>query len=234
MNTAAPTGGGSVAQQGLSFVWSTRSFTFGITGLGGNESKIDILDTSQQIYFSNKGVTNGVYCDFSNKLYLFGRLNSTSEQNLEIDEVNQWTRTKFAGIVNGFNLDYSATIFQFGYLDNTVNPDTYININGNSNTIQAVHNGNDNGLNINFTLGSRIFQLGDYQGTFNSTKITLDDQNTSILISSNQTSGSTTIEGNSLVFTGPNLESVIAPTIPAANWLNVTVNGVAYKIALES
>jgi hypothetical protein len=234
MNTAAPTGGGSVAQQGLSFVWATRSFTFGITGLGGNESKIDILDTSQQIYFSNKGVTNGIYCDFSNKLYLFGRLNSTSEQNLEIDEVNQLTRTKFAGIVNGFSLDYSTTIFQFGYLDNTVNPDTFININGNANLIEAAHNGNKNGLSLNFTAGNRIFQLGDYQGIFDSTKIILDDTNTSILISSNQTTGTTTIEGNSLVFTGANLESVVAPTIPAANWLNVTVNGIAYKIALES
>ena len=232
MVTGAPAVGGSVAEQGYRFLWNTRAFTFGITGAGGNQSKIEILDSSQQIYFSNKGVTNGVYCDFSSKVYLFGRLNSTSEQNLEIDEVNQWTRTKFAGVVNGFNLDFSATVFQFGFLDNTVNPDIYLNVNGNGNTIAAVYNGNDNGLNLNFTAGSRIFQIGDYQNNYNGTKINLDDQNTSITISSSQTSGSTTIEGNQLVFTGANLESATGGTV--TTYLVITLNGTQYKIPCEA
>lgn len=232
LNSQGPSGGGSVTQQGLQFFWTTRAYSFGNYGLGGNQTKMDILDVSQQIYFSNKGVSNGVYCDFSNKLYLFGRLNSTSEQNFEIDEVNQWTRSKYAGIVNGFNLDYSAKVFQFGYLDTSASTDVYFNINGNGATLQAVFNGQDNGLNIDFT--NRLFQIGDYQGILNLSKIVVDDANTSILISSNQNAGSTTIEGNQLVFTGANLETTTAPTLPALNWLNVTVNGIAYKIALES
>jgi hypothetical protein len=232
--TTAPTGGGSVSTQGFNFTWATRSYNFGNYGLGGNQTKIDILDTSQQIYFSNKGVTNGVYCDFSNKLYLYGRLNSGSEHNFEIDEVNQFTRAKFAGIVNGFSLDYSATVYQFGSFDTTLSQDTYININGNNGTIQSFFNGNDNGLNIGFLPGSRKYLFGDYQGNFNSTSIQLDDDATTILIKGNQSAGSTTFEANSLIFTGANLESTTPPTLPALNWLNVTVNGIAYKIALES
>jgi hypothetical protein len=231
--TNSPTGGGAVSESGFRFLWTSRSYSIGAYGLGGNQSKIDILDTSQQIFFSNKNVTNGVYCDFANKLYLFGRLNTSSEQNLEIDEVNAWTRTKYAGIVNGLNLDYSATVFQFGSLDSTTNPDIYFNANGNNSTLQAVFNGNDNGLNLSFATGSRIFQLGDYQNSFDSTKLVLDDTNTSILISSSQVSGSTTIEGNSLVFTGANLESNTSSG-SSGQHLVITLNGTIYHIDLKN
>jgi hypothetical protein len=233
MLTSAPAGGGSVSQQGFSFVWSLRSFSFGVYGLGGNRSKIDILDTSQQIYFSNKGTTNGVYCDFSNKFYSFGRLNTGSELNIEIDEVTANTRTKYAGIINGFNLDYTASVFQFGFLDTFTSNDTYINVNGNNNTIQAVYNGVDNGLNINFDAGNRLFQLGDYQGTFNGSKINVDDLNNSILISSSQVAGSTTIEGNQLIFNGANLQSNTSSSTSGEH-LVITLNGVVYHIELKN
>jgi hypothetical protein len=202
-----------------------------INTTNGNTFIID--NANDLVYLQNKGITNGLYFDFSNKAYKFGRLNSGSEQSIEVDEVNSFTFAKDNGIINGFNLDFSATVFQFGFLDNTVTPDTYININGNSETIQAVYNGNDNGLNLNFNASSRLFQLGDYQGNFNSTKINLDDNATSILISSSQTAGSTTIEGNSLVFTGANLESATSSGTSGQH-LVITLNGVVYHIDLKN
>jgi hypothetical protein len=212
---------------------SLKNYYFGDFDVTGNGNSIQILDSTDVIQFFNKGIVNGISLDYNNKLFKFGRLNAGSQQSLEVDEFNDITNAKFNGVTNGFNLDFSATIFQFGYLDNTVNPDTYININGNSETIQAVYNGNDNGLNLNFTAGSRIFELGDYQGTFDSTKITLDDTNTSILISSSQTAGTTTIEGNSLVFTGANLESSTSSGTSGQH-LVITLNGVVYHIDLKN
>lgn len=210
-----------------------RTYKLGDFLVRDNGNCFNILDGSDQIFIQNKGITQGLYFDFTNKAYKFGKLNTGSEHSIEVDELNDFTFTKFAGIVNGFNLDFSATVFQFGYLDTSTNPDTYININGNGSTIQAVYNGNDNGLNINFFPGSRIFQLGDYQGTFDNTKITLDDTNTSILISSNQSSGSTTIEGNQLIFTGANLQSNTSSG-SSGEHLVITLNGVVYHIDLKN
>ena len=194
----------------------------------GNGNTLIIDNANDQVYLQNKGITQGLYFDFSNKAYKFGKLNSGSEQSIEVDELNDITSAIFAGIVNGFNLDFSALSFQFGYLDTTGSDDIFLSFNGNGSTISANFNGNDNGLFLNFTGGSRVFQLGDYQGNFDSTKLILDDTNTSILISSNQTTGSTTIEGNQLIFTGANLESATGGTV--TTYLVITLNGTQYKI----
>jgi len=208
-------------------------YKIGDFAVTGNGNTLIIDNFTDLIYLQNKGITNGLYFDFSNKAYKFGRLNSGSEQSIEVDEVNSFTFAKDNGIVNGFNLDFSAKVFQFGFLDNSTTADIYLNVNGNSETIMAVYNGNDNGLNINFNVGSRLFQFGDYQGNFNSTKISLDDNATSILLSSSQVAGSTTIEGNSLVFTGANLESATASG-NSGQHLVITLNGVVYHIKLEN
>jgi hypothetical protein len=208
------------------------NYLIGDFNVRGNGNSIKIFDTTDVIQFFNKGINNGLLCDYSNKLFKFGRLNAGSQHTLEVDELNDFTYAKFNGITNGYNLDFSAKVFQFGFLDNSTTADTYLNINGNSETIQAVYNGNDNGLNINFNVGSRLFQFGDYQGNFNSTKISLDDNATSILISSSQTGGTTTIEGNSLVFTGANLESGTGGAV--ATYLVITLNGNQYKIPCEA
>jgi hypothetical protein len=209
------------------------NYFIGDFNVRGNGNSIKIFDNSDIIQFFNKGINNGLLCDYNNKLFKFGRLNTGSEHTLEVDELNDFTYAKFNGITNGYNLDFSAKVFQFGFLDNSTIADTYLNINGNSETIQAVYNGNDNGLNINFNISSRLFQFGDYQGNFNSTKISLDDNATSILISSSQTGGTTTIEGNSLVFTGANLESGTSSGTSGQH-LVITLNGVVYHIDLKN
>jgi hypothetical protein len=217
----------------LSIQASLKNYFFGDFNVRGNGNSLQILDTSDTIDFFNKGIINGISLNFNSKLFKFGRLNTGSEQSLEVDELNDITSAKFNGITNGLNLDYSAKVFQFGYLDTIGSDDVFLSFNGNGSTIAANFNGNDNGLNINFNSGSRLFQFGDYQGNFNSTKINLDDNGTSILISSNQTTGSTTIEGNSLVFTGANLESGTASG-NSGQHLVITLNGVVYHIKLEN
>lgn len=199
----------------------------------GNGNTLIIDNANDQVYLQNKGITQGLYFDFSNKAYKFGKLNSGSEQSIEVDELNDITSAKFAGIVNGLNLDYSSKTFQFGYLDTSGSDDIFLSFNGNGSTITANYNGNDNGLFLNYTAGSRSFLFGDYQGIFNSTSIQLDDQNTSILISSNQGTGSTTIEGNQLIFTGVNLESNTSSG-SSGQHLVITLNGVVYHIDLKN
>lgn len=209
------------------------SYTIGDFAVKGNGNSIQIFNTTDVILFYNKSIINGISLDYNNKLFKFGRLNTGSEQSIEVDELNDITSAKFAGIVNGLNLDYSSKTFQFGFLDTSGSDDIFLSFNGNGSTITANFNGNDNGLFLNFTAGSRTFQLGDYQGNFDSTKLILDDTNTSILISSNQTTGSTTIEGNQLIFTGANLESNTSSG-SSGQHLVITLNGVVYHIDLKN
>ena len=216
----------------ISSLTNGRTYKLGDFLVRDNGNCLNILDNSDQIYLENKGIINGLFLDYNAKLFKFGRLNTGSEQSIEVDELNDITSAKFAGIVDGLNLDYSAKTFQFGYLDTAGSTDTFLSINGNGQTITANNNGNDNGLFINYTAGSRTFQLGDYQGNFDSTKFILDDTNTSVLISSNQTTGSTTIEGNQLIFTGANLESATGGTV--TTYLVITLNGTQYKIPCEA
>ena len=210
----------------------SRSYILGDFLTRDNGNCLTISDGSDLVYFQNKSIINGLSLDYNNKLFKFGRLNFGSEQSIEVDELNDITSAKFAGIINGLNLDYSSKTFQFGYLDTSGSDDIFLNFNGNGSTISANYNGNDNGLFLNYTAGSRTFQLGDYQGNFDSTKIILNDTNTSILISSNQTTGSTTIEGNQLIFTGNNLESATGGSV--ATYLVITLNGTQYKIPCEA
>jgi hypothetical protein len=233
MITAAPTGGGSVAQQGLNFNWTGRTYSFGNYGLGGNSTVLQINDVSQLVYLQNKGVTNGAYFDFSNKFYLFGRLNVGSEIALKIDEFNDQINFIKNGLVQGLNIDYSATNYQFGGIDGTIIPECYLQVNQNNGTIFSVYNSNDNGLYLGFNAANRKFYLGDYQGTFNSTSFEIDDDAQTILIKNSQTTGSTTIEGNQLIFTGANLESNTSSG-SSGQHLVITLNGVVYHIDLKN
>lgn len=209
----------------------SRFYKLGDYAIRDNGNCFNILDSSDQVFLQNKGITTGFYFDFGNKLYKFGRLNNTSEQSIEIDEVNSFTYAKDNGVKNGFNLDFSATVFQFGFLDNTVIPDTYININGNNETIQAVYNGLDNGLNINFNIGSRLFQFGDYQNIYNGSNINIDDNANTILIKGNQNNGYIEFESRALRFQSPNLLGAFS-VVPTGDSLLIELNGVQYAINL--
>jgi len=217
----------------ISLECGNRNYFLGDFLVQGNGNSIHILDTTDVIQFFNKGIKNGLYCDFQNKQFSFGRLNVGSEQTLEVDELNDYTYTTFNGVTNGLNLDFSATVFQFGALNSLVNPEIFLNINQTNANFYCEYSGNDNGLYLGFNPADRKYLLGDYQGIFNSTTFQIDDDAQTILLKNSQTAGSTTIEGNSLVFTGSNLESATSSGFSGQH-LVITLNGVVYHIPLNN
>jgi hypothetical protein len=220
-------------QQGFLFNWAARSYSFGNYGLSGNRTKLDILDTTEQVYFSNAGVTNGLYLDLANDVYKFGKLNVGTEQAISIDYFNQQTQATWTGLPNGFLLDFSTNTFKFGGIDNTVTQDLYLQLNQNINTAFLYYNGNDNGLYFDFNAATRKFYFGDYQATYNGTAILLDDYANSVTIKSSQSTGSTNIEGNEISFIGANFQAA-ASSGSSGQYLVIVLNGTNYHIPLDN
>jgi hypothetical protein len=195
------------------------------TGANGVNFQLD--STNRLVYTQDQTITDGLYFDFNVQVYKLGKLTLGTEQMMVIDEFNQQTNFYFNGNLNGLNLDYSANTFQFGGLDGSINVDTYLNINQNSNSVQTFYNGNDNGFELDFQ--NRNFRFGDYQGIFGSSKLELID-NTGI--ATLKAVNETIIDTAKLNFPDPSIETT-SSSGNSGNHLKVTVNGVNYVIRLE-
>jgi hypothetical protein len=156
-----------------------------------------VLENGTNYLYSNYGGYTGLGLDFANFVSYLGDWNGISNFTyIKVDAPNGQI-TLWAGDNNQTNL-------------------TIDDINQ---VIKTNVNGNDKGLNLDFS--NNVYSLGDYNGITNNTSVSIDDANKIITLKT---------EGD-LVLTGSSLQSSTAGG-SSGEHLIITLNGNPYKIAL--
>lgn len=139
-----------------------------IVNNNNNQSEINLLDN---LFILNTTISGNTFysgVEYRNNYTRIGSFSNPFSQNvpgLYINHSNNTIYINFSGSVfdtsnskRGFNLDLNNTLYQFGQI--TGGNQTYLEIADTNKVIFAFHNGNANGLQINFN--NRSYSFGDY------------------------------------------------------------------------
>ena len=203
-------------------------------------TQVALLDETGKVIRQGSKTTFGLYqsgvspvginINFATSTYIFGD-DVISRSALKITTDNFIGR--YGGFDQGIFLDFTNYAYKFGQIDNGTDVDVHHYVDGTSGSEIAYFQYDTNRIGYEFDFGaSKTFKFGDFLGAFGNGSIQIDSSNETILIKGSQSSGSTTFEANSLIFTGSNLESSTSSG-NSGQHLVITLNGTVYHIPLQ-
>jgi len=191
--------------------------------------KLSAQDGSFTLY---NGTSNDIVTATSGASYVYGNVNNGHD--LVVDITNNDIFFRNGGVRNGLSIGISTSVVQTGVLSSgSGNQATYLQFEGASNRFFAFDsvNGVDNGLFVDFA--GLQFLFGNYRVSDGT--LFIDSTNHTVLLgqSNYNTSGSMEFQAYELKLTGTNLEDATFNPSSTPSYLKVTVNSVAYYIALQ-
>jgi len=187
----------------------------GITKIGdidaqGNNITFQVDNVNNKIISSNNGSDGlGLFLDFSNTTYVLGDTfnNNQGYKVIIIDgsHISTAIETQEAGLYINSSVDTWVGDY------NSINNGLYFKVDNTNTNFQTYVGANGLGLKIDTNNG--IYQLGDFDGNINNTSFGVDDNNITLIASSNLIA----VSGG-----------------PTQNRLKIKIGGVDYLIVLET
>ena len=194
-----------------------------------NNGKLSAQDGSFKLY---NGTSDDIVTATSGATYQYGNVNNG--HNLVVDITNNLIELRSGGQPNGISMGINTLNTQVGTLQNATGVlKTYLEFSGANNTIEAWDetNGVGNGLGIYF--GTNTYLFGNYRISDGFLSIDATNHIVALGQSNYNTSGYMEFQAYELKLTGTNLEDNTFNPSSTPSYLKVTVNSVAYYIALQ-